>query len=471
MRKVAVIGLDCAAPAVLFDRYRSEMPHLDRWLREAAFGELRSCDPPITVPAWASLFSGFDAGELGIYGFRNRAAFDYGGYRLASARSIERRSVWDVLGEQDRSVILLGVPPSYPAEPVRGCRVGCFLTPSAAARKTWPAKLADEIAAVAPQYVFDVDGFRGAEPESLLDRLEAKTRDHFRIARHLLRSRPWDFFAMVEMGTDRLHHAFWRYMDPEHPQYRPGTALEDRVIGYFRMLDEHLGELLDVIGGDAVVMLASDHGAQPMRGGVCINEWLQAEGFLKLHDERRAPGPLSPSDIDWDATTAWSDGGYYARVFLNVHGREPRGRVAAAECGRVLDDIAAGLDAIEAPGGARIGAAAHRPADLFRETRGVPPDLIVYFGDLAWRSLGSVGHGALTASGNDTGADDANHDWNGVFAMRDPREDWHGTRLHDLRLLDVAATILERAGAPAVLPGMPIGRRNEVLEAAHRQPS
>lgn len=460
MRKVALIGLDCAAPAVVFDRFRGGMPHLDRWLRQAAFGPLRSGHPPITVPAWASLFSGRDAGELGIYGFRNRTAWDYEGYRVASARSVTLPCVWDVLGAAERRVLLLGVPPAYPLRPVNGWAVGCFLTPSTARQTTWPEDLATEIAAVAPDYVYDVEGFRGAEPEDLLRRLTAKTRAHFRVARHLLRTRPWDFFAMVEMGTDRLHHAFWRYIDPDHPEYRAGTALEDGVRAYFGVVDECLGELFDVIGGDAVVMLASDHGARPMRGGVRVNEWLRRHGFLALRTEPSAPGPLRAADVDWGRTTAWSDGGYYARVFLNVRGREPQGRLAADDCGRVLDDIGAGLAAITAPDGEAIGAQAYRPADLFRATRGVPPDLIVYFGDLAWRSLGSVGAGALTARDNDGGADDANHDWDGIFAMRDGREDWCGTPLAELRLLDVAATILDRAGAPPALPGDPIGRRN-----------
>ena len=34
---------------------------------------------------------------------------------------------------------------------------------------------------------------------------------------------------MVEMGTDRVHHAFWRFMDPTHHRYEPGNPFE-RVI-------------------------------------------------------------------------------------------------------------------------------------------------------------------------------------------------------------------------------------------------
>jgi len=32
------------------------------------------------------------------------------------------------------------------------------------------------------------------------------TEKRFRLAEHLLETRPWDLFFMVEMGTDRMHH-------------------------------------------------------------------------------------------------------------------------------------------------------------------------------------------------------------------------------------------------------------------------
>src|SRR5439155_23923394 len=49
----------------------------------------------------------------------------------------------------------------------------------------------------------------------------------------------------------------------------------------------------------------------------------------------------------------------------------------------------------------------------------VPPDLIVYFGDLNWRSVGSVGHGTVWTHENDTGPDDANHAQLGMAIFAD----------------------------------------------------
>jgi len=464
MRKVAVIGLDCAAPAVVFDRYIGAMPNLAALMRDGAHGTLRSCDPPITVPAWASLFSGRDAGELGIYGFRNRRSAGYDAMRIASSQSLRHESVWDHVAAEGGHAILLGIPPSYPAQPVRGCRVSCLLTPSAASRTTWPPELAAEIEAIAPGYLYDVGGFRGADPFDLLERLRTMTAQHFRVARHLLRTRPWDFFAMVEMGPDRLQHALWRFMDPDHPEYRADSQVEATIVDYFRFVDTELGTLLDVIGGDAVIMVASDHGARAMHGGICVNEWLRRNGYLVLHETPSQPQALRPEWIDWQRTSAWAEGGYYARIFVNRREREPAGWVEPDAADSLLDQIAAGLDDVTTPAGGRIGAVAHRPERLFREARGFPPDLIVYFGDLSWRSLGGVGFAADTAVDNDTGADDANHDWDGIFVMRDPREAWRGQALGDLRLLDVASTIAARGGVSGagLMPGTPFGRHNEI---------
>src|SRR5690349_20793158 len=71
--KVVVIGLDCAEPSLVFDRYAQRLPSLSRLRERGLWGKLRSCDPPITVPAWMSMMSSRDPGALGYYGFRNRA--------------------------------------------------------------------------------------------------------------------------------------------------------------------------------------------------------------------------------------------------------------------------------------------------------------------------------------------------------------------------------------------------------------
>ena len=112
----------------------------------------------------------------------------------------------------------------------------------------------------------------------------------------------------------------------------------------------------------------------------------------------------------------------------------------------------------------------HRPEDLWRERRGLPPDLVVYFGDLAWRSNGTLGHGRHYTFDNDTGPDDANHAQHGLWVLSGPGIE--AGRRDDLHLLDVAPTILDVYGIPAPdgLQGRIIGRA-PAPEAAARASS
>ena len=80
------------------------------------------------------------------------------------------------------------------------------------------------------------------------------------------------------------------------------------------------------------------------------------------------------------------------------------------------------------------------------------PDLIVYFGALFWRSVGSVGDGKIHTFENDTGPDGANHAENGVFLFRPTNGGISGGRQVDgLRIIDVAPTILRLFRLPIPL--------------------
>jgi len=82
---------------------------------------------------------------------------------------------------------------------------------------------------------------------------------------------------------------------------------------------------------------------------------------------------------------------------------------------------------------------------VYREIQNIPPDLIVYFGDLDWRSAGSVGVGSIHLRENDTGPDDANHDPDGVFAW-DPGPDRSLRRAERYQIYDVAPSVLRFFG-------------------------
>src|SRR5436305_13638241 len=96
-RRLMIVGLDCAAPEILFDDMRDQLPVLGRLMDRGVYGPLESCDPPITVPAWPCMTSSKDPGPLGFYGFRNRKDHAYDGLPFATAAKVKGACVWGIL--------------------------------------------------------------------------------------------------------------------------------------------------------------------------------------------------------------------------------------------------------------------------------------------------------------------------------------------------------------------------------------
>jgi predicted AlkP superfamily phosphohydrolase/phosphomutase len=448
-KKVMVLGLDCAPPRHVFEEYADEIPNLTKLRENGVWGPLESITPPITVPAWMCMMTSKDPGTLGIYGFRNRKDYTYDGLAFATSWAVKEPTVWDILSEAGKDCIVMSVPPSYPPKALKGIQIGCFLTPSNDAEYTYPKELKAELEEKVGDYIFDIRNFRTDNTQYILDEAYKMTEQRFKTADYLLSTKPWDFFAMTEMGPDRLNHGIWSFIDPEHPRYDPNNPYKESLREYYRYLDGKIGDLLSKYADDSTtVLVVSDHGAKAMIGGVCFNEWLVKEGYLAFEEPMPSEmTPINKMTIDWSKTTAWADGGYYGRLFLNVEGREPNGSIPAADYDRVRDDLVAKIEAMVDHEGNPLGNKALKPEDIYKIQNGVAPDLIVIFGGLRWRSVGSVGHGSTYTFENDTGPDEANHAEFGIFIMNNAPGETPGQR-DGLHLWDVHCTILDLFGLP-----------------------
>lgn len=439
-----LLGIDCAAPSLAFDACLPVMPNLASMMREGIWGPLRSVVPPVTVPAWACMTSGRDPGELGLYGFKNRVRGRYE-TSLATGLDVKVDSVWDLAERGGRRAAALFVPPSYPLPATPSIRASCFLTPSAESPWVRPPSLRESLTARCGPYRVDVEGYRERARHALLADVLATTTQRFAMAESVWRDESPDLLAMVDISTDRFHHAFWSTFSPDHRRFDPDHPFRDSAARHYGNVDACIGRMLAAADDDTTVIVASDHGARSLEGAIALNEWLMREGHLVL---LRAPvgiEPVTPALVDWDRTRAWGDGGYHGRVYLNVRGREPRGIVAPEEVPELLDRMTRALASIGASDGSSLGTRIERPDRIYRATRGLAPDLMVFFGDLRYRAAGTVGHGAIHLAENDTGADDANHDWEGIFAARGPDIGARG-RSTDLSIHDVGPTMLAALG-------------------------
>ncbi len=442
--KILVIGLDCAAPEILLQDQR--LTNIRRLMEAGCYGRLESVIPPITVPAWMCMSTSQDPGSLGVYGFRNRSDHSYGGLKIANAKSIQELAMWDQVAREGGRSVLIGVPPSYPPRKVNGICVGCFLTPDPVADEyTHPASVKAEIANLVGEYEVDVKGFRTDRKEWLRGEIFRMSKKLFQVVRHYLANADWQYFHFVDIGLDRVHHGFWSHHDPEHVLHDPNSPFRDVIRDYYLHLDEEIGRVLELLTDDTVVLVVSDHGAQRLEGGFCVNEWLVQEGLLVLNQQPKTVTAFDKLDVNWAKTKVWSEGGYYARVFFNVKGREPEGVIDQADYESFRDEVKGRLEALPDDQGKSMGTLVFKPNEIYRNLRNVPPDLIAHFGALYWRSIGGVGYGRLHIQENDTGPDDCNHAQYGAFILAASNLPLQG-EVSGARLLDVGPTLLELGG-------------------------
>ena len=415
-----IIGLDCAEPSLVFDKFKDRLPTLARLAASGTWGKLTSTMPPTTIPAWLSMFSGLDPGQLGVYGFRNRQDYSYREPKLFNATQIEAARIWDSLSQAGKTCYVLGVPGTYPPRPLKGRLVSSFLAPGTEADYTFPSELKNQIDAAVNGYMLDVEGYRTENKTWLRDQIRLMTKKRFELACLWANEPDWDLLIMAEMGIDRIQHGFWRFFDARHRLYEPGNQFESVIPDYYEFIDGQVAKLLQAAGPEVAVGIVSDHGAQAMQGGFRVNEWLVDQGDLVLATAPQKSQPLTAGLVDWKKTRAWGEGGYCGKIYINLQGREPSGVVARQDLEKYKQDLAARLEQTNDEGGQSLKTRVVFPEKEYRKLKGIPPDLIVCFGNLAWRAIAEVGTQRIHARGNDSGPDDANHAQNGIYIFSGP---------------------------------------------------
>ena len=460
-KRILVIGLDCAPPQLLFEQFRHQLPNIGEMLDKGVYARMESSHPPITIPAWMAMATGKNPGTLGIYGFRHRKPGTYNDIWLASSHSIKEKTIWDILNEHNKKVVIVGVPPAYPPKPVNGNLISCFMTPTTEKNYTYPPQLKQEIEKLVGDYTLDVV-FRTDQKDNLLKQLHEMTKQHFKVLRYLARNKPWQFFMFVEIGVDRIHHAFWKYFDKQHHLYKPNNPYEDAILNYYKLVDHEIGELLKHTDNNTSIIIVSDHGAKRMKGAFAINQWLIEKQYLKLKETPPPGTSLTKTEVDWTKTQAWGWGGYHARVFFNIKGREPQGTIKPENLPNFKEQIIKDLKNIRGPNGESWNTKVYTPEEIYPQGKGYYPDLTVYFDDLSWRSAGTLGYPSPYLPENDRGPDDAVHSHHGVFIHYNPQQEMGGKKLKDVSLLDFAPTILKLMGIPIPqdMEGKPIEEVN-----------
>ncbi len=409
-------------PKVLYEGMdNNSFSYIKTLVEESARYLMRSCYPPITVPAWMVMFTGKTPGELGIYGFRHRKPGDFN-YYIVNSKYIKQETLWSIASKKGLKVGVYGVPPTYPPKPLNGFMVTDFTTPNREKPYTFPPWLKRELERTVGPTIFDIT-YRSENKDKVASDLFHMLENHQRQVLYLATQKQWEVFLYVEIAVDRAHHAFWKYFDKEHPRYTEHPHYSNVIPRLYRKIDQWFEELHKKLPKDAVIVIVSDHGIKAMKGAFAINQWLIDNDYLKLkvNKDQLKPGTeLKENLIDWEHTIAWAWGGYYSRVFINLKGREKKGVVELKYYEDTINQLRKDIEKIRGENGEKWKNEVYRPSELYPEVRGDPPDLMVYLDDLWWRAAGTIGWSSNYLPENDRGPDDAVHDWIGVFSIYDP---------------------------------------------------
>ncbi len=485
-RKVLVIGLDGGSWSI-FDRFieAGVMPNLERLCREGYRANLISTIPAITPTAWTSFATGMNPGKHGIYGFTAPHAMP-GSYVPPTARRdlIREQSLWRRLSGMGLESIVLCVPMTYPAEPIKGSLVTGMLTPGLNSECTYPASLKQELLVnnCMPGFALNVvQGQTGREGQQMQKSLENDAAEFFVDLNNItdglyktvqyMMDKPWQFFMAVFIGTDRVQHSLYDKVVSIGPT--GGSLLAQRIRSFYSKMDNIIGEIVKTAGKETVCVLMSDHGFGPCAGRFYLSRWLIEAGYARFKSHRlrnfakktleitgtkrfvarslsgKAVARIASDSypLDWSKSKAFFVSGDGIRI--NLKGREREGIVEpGSEYEQLRNELREQLLLLEYPlGGKRVLSNVCFPEQLYHGNfLQWAPDLIVEPNDEQCYTFtkGKLENSKLMEP---LAHYPGNHRPEGIFLVHGPGVK-PNAKTTSAQIVDVAPTIMWQLGLP-----------------------
>ncbi|MCE9594294.1 MAG: alkaline phosphatase family protein [Planctomycetes bacterium] len=330
--KVLFIGVDGATWDIAGPMMeRGELPNLKALADRGFVAPLETFQPSLSPVIWTTIATGKTKEQHGITDFVHGTAH---GTEPVLSNDRRVRAIWDLLGERDVRVGIVGWWLTWPAEVVNGFMVSSLSVLEAGLWKgsayvgmprqihpaAWSADLDRLVEAEqkrAPETARALFGNLPAgfgtamQKRVILDTESALLSDQifFESAKSCSRREPVAFLAVYCGIVDVASHRMWRYLRPkDKPQWdvplADVDALGDVIPAAYRWVDRKIGELVAQADADTLILVASDHGFHAeMRPAMSDEERSGGHEFALLPGIFVAAGPgVRKADLRRDAT-------------------------------------------------------------------------------------------------------------------------------------------------------------------------
>ena len=470
--KLLVLGLDGATFDLLQPWVENGyLPTFAYLLETGAYGRLRSVPNTDTAPAWATFATGLNPANHTLFSERNWTADRR---TLHHVRGADRQGAafWQIASDAEKTVLVINVPFTYPAQPINGVLITGIDAPGLNAPNfCYPPDFINKLRQQGIDYHIDSDiqaAIKANRHDEGLAAAYHVARQRTQAMLYAMSQYDWQLAIIVYSLPDVMQHFFWQAMSHDnHPQHH---AIRD---GY-AFVDKQIKTLGQAAGPDSNLLILSDHGFGPICATPAhLQAWLVQQGFTYLLAEEQRPVPqrvvstayswlrhtlgerqkaalrrwlpglrnrvesdVRLAGIDWSKTAAYAGPSSW-EIWINRQGREPQGIVADNYQQVRQQIIAALLDWRDPQTGQKRVQTVHRCEEVYHgHFAHLAPDLTIEWNPAAAPTAGSLEENISRFDGD--------HQPEGIFIAAGPSI--HPTRLNGLHLADVAPTILHLSG-------------------------
>lgn len=396
MAKVFVLGIDGAFPEYIFGGWLDELPNIKKLISEGSFAKMNSTIPPLSVVAWSTIYTGKSPADTGIFEYTYRKNFSYDDIHIVSSKNLHEKTVWQIASEQNKKSVICYLNLTWPIKPFNGCLIGDPLSPSGEnIQSTYPEELKEEIKTTLGEFppsnfsefrnTSKDSNFREMPKDEMIKGVYELTEKHVDIIKYLMQNKPWDFFFGIIGLSDRMNHAFWRYMDKGHRKYEAGSKFETALKDYYKFVDVKLGEMINLLDESTKIIVLSDHGITRMHTRVNLTDWLIKEGYMVLKEPIKEKCEFKLSMVNWSKTKVFAIGAYEGQIFLNLIGREPEGIVEEKDSDILIEEIEEKIKQIKGDDGRFLDTRIFKKKNFLKgKCENIAPDMIIYFDNLQY---------------------------------------------------------------------------------------